>query len=83
MRDQLTAEEARLLRREIRGAGNLARLGLIEITSKGRGWVQEDDKRIRTERSAGGGTRYIGILKRKQIARAARAARSEKGKGAQ
>jgi len=53
-RPTITAEEARLLRREIRSAGNLVRLGFITITDKGRSWIAQEDERIRTERAAGG-----------------------------
>ena len=56
----ITAEEARTLRREIRGAGNLTRLGFITITNKGREWIAREDERIKRERAAGGelGAKY-------------------------
>lgn len=54
MNPKLTAEEARTLRREVRGIGNLVRLGLIAVTDKGREWISQDDERVRAERIAGG-----------------------------
>ncbi len=74
----ITAEETRLLRREARGLGNLARLGLITLTDKGRQFIAQDDERVKAERAAGGKVRYIGPRRRREIAAAAAAAREEK-----
>lgn len=77
-RPTITPEETRLLRREVRGLGNLARLGLITVTDKGRQFIAQDDERVKAERAAGGKVRYIGPRRRREIAAAAAAAREEK-----
>lgn len=53
-RPTISAEEVRVLRREVHGTGNLARLGLITITDKGRNWIAQDDERVKEQRAAGG-----------------------------
>lgn len=50
----MTAEEIRLLRREVHGKGGLVAAGLITITAQGRQWIAQDDERIRNERIEGG-----------------------------
>lgn len=52
--DKLTAEEIRLLRREVHGKGGLVAAGLITITAAGRKWIAQDDERVKRERQAGG-----------------------------
>lgn len=51
---KLTAEEIRLLRREVNGKGGLVSSGFITITAAGRQWVSQDDERVQRERSKGG-----------------------------
>lgn len=52
--DKLTAEEIRLLRREVHGRGGLLAAGFITITAKGRQWIAQDDERVKRERAEGG-----------------------------
>jgi hypothetical protein len=52
--DKLTAEEIRLLRREVTGKGGLVTSGFITITAKGRQWIAQDDERVKALRAAGG-----------------------------
>jgi len=80
-RPTITADEIRILRREIRGLGNLLRLGLITVTDKGREFIAQDDERVKAERAAGGGVRTIGPRRRSQIARNAAHAMHAKEKG--
>lgn len=54
MNPKLTAEEIRLLRREVHGKGGLVAAGFITITAKGRQWIAQDDERVRRERAEGG-----------------------------
>lgn len=68
MNPKLTPEETRTLRREVRGKGNLSRQGLIDVTPAGRQWVAQDDERVKADRAAGGGTRYISKPRRIEIA---------------
>jgi hypothetical protein len=52
--DKLTAEEIKLLRREVHGKGGLVSSGFITITAKGRQWITQDDDRVKALRAAGG-----------------------------
>ncbi len=54
MKPKLTAEEIRLLRREVHGKGGLLAAGFITITAAGRQWLTQDDERVRRERAEGG-----------------------------
>ena len=54
--DKLTAEEIRLLRREVHGKGHLVAFGFITITAAGRKWITQDDERVKRERAEGGAT---------------------------
>lgn len=54
MNPKLKADEARVLRRESRGQGNLVRLGFIEITDKGRQWLERDRKKLLEDKGRAG-----------------------------
>ena len=54
MKPKLTAEEIKILRREIRDKGGLVASGFITITAAGRQWIAQDDERVQRERAAGG-----------------------------
>ena len=76
----ITPEEARLLRREVRGLGNLARLGFIQITDAGRNWFAQDEERVSRERAAAGsiGGSNMSQKDRARITRAGGLARAKK-----
>ena len=54
MKPKLTPEEIRVLRKEVRGLGQLVKAGLIVVTDSGRQFIAQDDERVQREREAGG-----------------------------
>lgn len=54
MNPKLTAEEIRILRKEVNGVGNLAKSGFIVVTDRAREWIGKEDERIKHARVAGG-----------------------------
>lgn len=51
---KLTPEEIRVLRKQVHGIGQLAKMGLIAVTDAGRQFISKDDERVRRERAEGG-----------------------------
>ena len=51
---KLTPEEIRILRKQVHGTGNLAKLGLIVVTEAGRQFIAQDDARILKDKSRAG-----------------------------
>jgi hypothetical protein len=54
VKPKLTAEEIRVLRREVHGKGGLLAAGFITVTAAARQWIGQDDDRVQRERKAGG-----------------------------